>query len=89
MASMQYVGMMIDAAVRAAFAEARADAGGTAVREAKASLDERHSRRCDKLSGTNWREFSFQFKTAAGSAKPQIRKIRKLVPKIGRDNNWD
>jgi hypothetical protein len=60
--------MMIDAAVRAAVAAARADAAGTAVREPRASLDERHFRCCDKLSGANWKEFSFQFKTAMGSA---------------------
>ena len=81
--------MMIDAAVRAALAAARADAGGPAFRETRASFDERHFRRCDKLSGTNWKEFSFQCKTTVGSANPKIRKILELVTEIGKDNDWD
>ena len=89
MASMQEVGMMIDAAVRAALAAARADAGGPALREPRASLDERHFRRCDKLSGTNWKEFSFQFKTAVGSASPKIRDVLEQVARSGKDNDWD
>ncbi len=41
------------------------------------------------MSGANWNEFSFQFNTAVGSANPEIRKIFELVPKIGKDNDWD
>lgn len=89
MANIQEIGMMIDAAVRAALSAARAEAGGPAAREPRASLDERHFRRCDKLSGSNWKEFSFQFRTAAGSANPKIRKVLEMIPKIGKDNDWD
>ena len=81
--------MMIDAAVRAALSAARAEAGGPAVREPKASLDERHFRRCDKLSGSIWKEFSFQFMTAARSANPKIRKVLEMIPKVGKDNDWE
>ena len=89
MASMQEIEVLIGAAVRAALVAARAEGGGAAVREPRASLDERHFRRCDKLSGTNWKEFSFQFRTAVGSANPKIRKILELVAKAGKDDDWD
>ena len=38
---------------------------------------------------STWNTWNFQFKTAVGSANPMIRKILELVPKIGRDNDWD
>ena len=41
------------------------------------------------MSGSNWKEFSFQFKMAAGSANPKFRKILEMVPTIGKDNDWD
>ena len=53
------------------------------------SLDERYFRRCDKLTGANWKEFSFQFKTAVGAASPKMRLILEEVAGAGKDNDWD
>ena len=93
--NMNDLGIMIDAAVRAALQAARAEGAPAApppahaAHEGRTTLDERHFRRCDKLSGTNWKEFSFQFKTAVGSASPKIRDVLEQVAKSGKDNDWD
>ncbi len=81
--------MLIDAAVRAALAAARAYGGGAAVREPRASLDERHFRRCDKFERHKLDGVLFQFRTAVGSANPKIRKIMEEIAKVGKDNDWD
>ena len=52
--------------------------------------DERYFRRVEELeSHNNWKDFGFQFATAAGAADPQVKKMLDLVTRAGRNSNWD
>ena len=71
---------LIEAAVKGALAGKDKKGGGR--------LDERHFRRVDKLDGKNWKEFAFQFKTAAGSANPKVRDFLDEIQKGGKDPDY-
>ena len=78
---------IVEAAVRAALA-AKGD-GGVGQGGGGGRLDERHFRRMDKFSGTNWKEFSFQFRTAAGSANGKAREALDDILKHGKSVDWE
>jgi hypothetical protein len=92
--SMAEIELLISAAVKAAIAGAGVGAqggtgGGGGGGERGGRLDERHFRRVDKLSGQNWKEFSFQFKTAMGAASSKVREILDDISKAGKDPDFD
>ena len=73
--------VLIEASVKAALAGQKSAAAGR--------LDERHFRRMDKLDGKNWKEFSFQFKTAVGSVNTTMRGYLDEIQKGGKDPDFD
>ena len=73
--------VLIEASVKAALAGQKSAAAGR--------LDERHFRRMDKLDGKNWKEFSFQFKTAVGSVNTTMRGYLDEIQKGGKDPDYD
>ena len=86
--SMADIETMIGAAVRAAVTAtagggARGGAGGGGEKGGR--LDERHFRRVEKLTGPNWKEFAFQFKTAVGAANGKVREILDDIVLAGKD----
>ena len=88
--SMADIETMIGAAVRAAVTAtagggARGGAGGGGEKGGR--LDERHFRRVEKLTGPNWKEFSFQFKTAVGAASGKVREALDDIVMAGKDPN--
>jgi hypothetical protein len=91
--SMAEIENLIGAAVRAAMAAgvggARDDTGGGARGGGGGHLDERHFRRVEKLTGPNWKEFAFQFKTAAGAANGKVRDVLDDIAKAGKDPDFD
>ena len=80
--------LLVETAVKAALS-AKAEAEGKGV-DKRGRLDERYFRRTDKYNGgTGWKEFSFQFRTAAGAASDQIRMVLDEIIKGGKDPDWD
>ena len=73
--------VLIEASVKPASAGQKSAAAGR--------LDERHFRRMDKLDGKNWKEFSFQFKTAVGSVNTTMRGYLNEIRKGGKDADYD
>ena len=73
--------VLIEASVKAASAGQKSAAAGR--------LDERHFRRMDKLDRKNWKEFSFQFKTAVGSVNTTMRGYLDEIQKGGKDPDYD
>ena len=67
--------VLIEASVKAALAGQKSAGAGR--------LDERHFRRMGKLDGKNWKEFSFQFKTAVSSANTTMRGYLDEIQKGG------
>ena len=86
MVSMEALRAIVEASVQAALAGQRAatSGGGGSNR-----LDERHFRRVDKLEGSNWKEFAFQFKTAVGTLNPAMREHLDEIQKAGQDPDFD
>ena len=80
---------MIGAAVKAALAAALSAGGGGGDKDKEKDkgghLDERYFRRVDKFNGQNWKEFSFQFRTAVGSAVGKVRSALDEILKAGKD----
>ena len=80
------VEVMINAAVRAALQAATQTGGGAGAGGDKGGhLDERHFRRVDKFNGQNWKEFSFQFRTAVGAANSRVKRALEEVIRAGKD----
>ena len=83
------VEIMIGAAVKAALAAALSAGGGGSDKDKDKDkgghLDERYFRRVDKFNGQNWKEFSFQFRTAVGSAAGKVRTALDEILKAGKD----
>jgi hypothetical protein len=80
--------IIVETAVRAALS-AKAENDGKGV-EKSGRLDERYFRRMDKYNGgTGWKEFSFQFRTAAGAASDKIRVALDEIVKGGKDPGWN
>ena len=73
-ASFRDLQVLTEASVKAALACQKSAAG---------RLGERHSRRMDKVDGKNWKEFSFQFKTALGSVNTTMRGCLDEIQKGG------
>ena len=74
---------LVEAAVQGALKGQKAVGGG-------GHLDERHFRRVDKFDGKgNWREFSFQFKTAVGMVNPRARELLDEIQKAGKSADMD
>ena len=64
-------------------------AARTGSEKAKRSLYEKHFRRVDKFSsGTGWKEFAFQFRTAMETADEVVREILDEIIKAGKDSDW-
>ncbi len=81
------IATLVRVAVEGALASARAvPNGGGGGR-----LDEKYFRRVDKYDGqgkSNWREFSFQFKTAVGMGNPKARSFLEEIQKAGKEVNF-
>ena len=73
--------VLIEASVKAVLAGQKSATAGR--------LDERHFRRMDKMDGKNWKEFSFQFKTAVGSVNTTMRGYLDEIQKGGKDPDCD
>ena len=64
-------------------------AAKTGTEKTKRSLDEKDFCRVDKFSsGTGWKEFAFQFRTAMGTADEVVREILNEIIKAGKDPDW-
>jgi hypothetical protein len=81
------IGAAVSAAIKASKAEGGARGGGGGGGEKGGRLDERHFRRVEKLTGPNWKEFSFQFKTAVGAASGKVREALDDIVMAGKDPN--
>ncbi len=81
------IGASVRAALTASKEEARGGAGGGSGGGCGGRLDERHFRRVEKLTGPNWKEFAFQFKTAVGAASGKVREALDDIVMAGKDPN--